>query len=206
LHERRGRIEGAQTTWRDAGRIIAGGDTGNTHINYLIARAATSTTDVLNTRRFGTNNDAPLGVQNQSSIGPCSSDFTFSFKVPIAGWTESQNAPILVGSVTSGASSALRIEGAAVAADGTVSGETSDWLNGNCTNANPRVCTMTSGMFSSAPICVATGTDSSSTPDIYPTIQLTTTSGFNIQTNNHLPGFANVSNQRPVNIICMGLK
>ena len=43
---------------------------------------------------------------------------------------------------------------AKIAADGTVSNEIGDWINGNCTNASPMVCTFNSGTWSStAPNC-----------------------------------------------------
>lgn len=44
-----------------------------------------------------------------------------------------------------------------VAASGTVvaGSETIDWINGDCTNADPRVCTFKSGIFTVAPNCVA---------------------------------------------------
>jgi len=139
-------------------------------------------------------------------MGATECNISYSINVPIQGWTENQRAPALVGSVTSGAGNALRIEYASVSDTGTVSSESSDWITGNCTNASPRVCTIPSGLFSSPPICFATGTDSSSTPDTYPTIQSVSTTSFSVMTNNHLPGFANVTNQRPFNVTCMGPK
>jgi hypothetical protein len=39
---------------------------------------------------------------------------------------------------------------------GVVDRENTDFINGNCTNANPRVCTFTSGRFTVAPNCVVT--------------------------------------------------
>jgi len=130
--------------------------------------------------------------------------FGITIDAPIEGWSTTQNAPTLVGSVTSGSGNAIRIEYASVSDTGTVSSESSDWITGNCTNASPRVCTMPSGLFSIPPICFATGTDSSSTPDTYPTIQSVSTTSFSVMTNNHLPGFSNVTNQRPFNVTCMG--
>ena len=198
------------TTWsgsvHDAGRIINAGDVTVTFSHYLMFRPATSVTDVLVTRRYGTNSDAPHGVQNITDIGPCANNFTFNFKVPIAGWFDSQRSPTLVGSVTSGAENALRFEAVSISDTGVISSESSDWINGNCTNANPRVCTINSGVFSIAPVCVATGTDPAAAPDTWPTIQAISTTSISIFTNSHLPGFANVSNQRPVNLMCMGAR
>lgn len=42
---------------------------------------------------------------------------------------------------------------------GTVDKEVSSWINGNCTNANPQVCTLETGKFSSAPSCVVSSTN-----------------------------------------------
>lgn len=42
---------------------------------------------------------------------------------------------------------------------GTVDKEVSSWINGSCTNANPQVCTLESGKFSSAPSCVVSSTN-----------------------------------------------
>lgn len=45
---------------------------------------------------------------------------------------------------------------AKVSSTGTVSDESADFINGNCTNANPRVCTFVSSFFTVSPNCVAT--------------------------------------------------
>lgn len=74
--------------------------------------------------------------------------------IDVVGWTTSGAAPQLVGSVTSNSNNALRIESAHIAPTGTVSGESSDWISGNCTNASPQVCTFVSGAFSAKPLCV----------------------------------------------------
>jgi hypothetical protein len=46
-----------------------------------------------------------------------------------------------------------------VAANGAVSGENLDVINGNCTNADPRVCTFNSPIFTVAPNCATDGTE-----------------------------------------------
>ena len=48
---------------------------------------------------------------------------------------------------------------ATIANDGSVSLESADWINGDCTNADPRVCTFNSGIFTAAPNCVTDGED-----------------------------------------------
>lgn len=48
---------------------------------------------------------------------------------------------------------------ASIAADGTVSGENTDWITGNCANGSTGhyTCTLNSGVFSVAPNCVVVG-------------------------------------------------
>ncbi len=48
---------------------------------------------------------------------------------------------------------------ATIANDGTVTNENSDWISGNCTNADPRVCTFVTSFFSAAPNCTTDGED-----------------------------------------------
>lgn len=48
-----------------------------------------------------------------------------------------------------------------VSSTGVVSGENFDWINGNCTNAIPMVCTFNTNIFSVAPICQVTTTKTS---------------------------------------------
>lgn len=43
--------------------------------------------------------------------------------------------------------------------NGVVSKENVDWISGNCTNADPKVCTFVSGIFSAAPNCVVQAYD-----------------------------------------------
>jgi hypothetical protein len=43
---------------------------------------------------------------------------------------------------------------AKVSSTGVVSDENLDWISGNCTNANPSVCTFNSGIFTATPNCV----------------------------------------------------
>lgn len=65
-------------------------------------------------------------------------------------------APALVGSVTSNATGALRIEGVKLSSTGVVTYETSDWISGNCSSSSPYACTINAGVFSATPVCVAT--------------------------------------------------
>lgn len=45
---------------------------------------------------------------------------------------------------------------------GVVSDENVNWINGNCTNANPNVCSFVSGIFTASPNCTATPVTNSS--------------------------------------------
>jgi hypothetical protein len=67
-------------------------------------------------------------------------------------------APVLVGSVTSGSSGALRLDSASVTAAGVVTElGGSDWINGNCSLATSKfTCNFQSGTFSAAPQCQVT--------------------------------------------------
>jgi hypothetical protein len=44
---------------------------------------------------------------------------------------------------------------AKISTTGVVTGENLDWINGNCTNANPTVCTFNTSLFTVAPNCAA---------------------------------------------------
>lgn len=87
------------------------------------------------------------------ALGNANVVYTAKGSFPCSNWVENQRAPTLIGSVTSNSVGALRTEYANLAAIGTVTNESSDWINGNCTNATPNVCTFVSGVFSSQPVC-----------------------------------------------------
>ena len=63
---------------------------------------------------------------------------------------------------------------AQVSSSGVVSSENLDWINGNCTNANPTVCTFNGSIFTVAPNCTATSSNTSAVLAI--TTPLTSTS------------------------------
>jgi hypothetical protein len=118
-------------------------------------------------------------------------------------------APNYVGYATNNGSSAIRIEGASLAAPSAgacavteVGG--SDWINGNCTSGATGVCTCTlnSGIFSSAPKCqisienLAAGNSRDE--------QITSTSTSTIVTFTATSGGTAVNND--VFIMCMGAR
>lgn len=120
--------------------------------------------------------------------------------VPITEWAETQNAPQLLGSVTSNATSAMRFEGANVGATGTVTEVGgSDWISGNCTNANPRVCTFSTA-YAATPVCTATYANAASAFTAVITAQGTSSvSVYTFQTD--APG---AGSAQPFNILCLG--
>lgn len=94
--------------------------------------------------------------------------------------------------VTTGAAND-RLERAAISSTGTVSSESSDWISGNCTNANPRVCTFVASTFAATPICVAVANDGTGGRVV--SISAQSSSSISISSD---------PSQYGVNIICMG--
>lgn len=83
-----------------------------------------------------------------------------NFKVPIAGWTENQNAPQLLGSVTSNATSALRTESVRAICSGSSSivDQTTPGAFSAISNVSGGACNITiaTGVFSARPWCQMT--------------------------------------------------
>lgn len=132
--------------------------------------------------------------------------YAFSFKAPISGWNNTQNAPILVGSVTSGSSNALRIEYAKVSAAGVVSGESSDWINGNASLSDTSLYDFTlNGVFSAVPTCWGHGTDTGGFA-AFLTINPTTSNLITVRTGNHLPSVSQQKVATEFNLTCIGTK
>lgn len=137
----------------------------------------------------------------QDSLAPISWNI-----FPVTG---NNPVPVLVGSVTSGSTGAIRVEGASLAAPSAGSCAVtevggSDWINGNCTSGATGVCTCTlnSGIFSSAPKCqisienLAAGNSRDE--------QITSTSTSTIVTFTATTGGTAVNND--VFIMCMGAR
>jgi len=74
------------------------------------------------------------------------------FKVPIVGLGSNTS----VGINCIGTANCENVFSATVGSTGTVSAENVDWINGNCTNANPLVCTFNTSLFSAVASCTAT--------------------------------------------------
>lgn len=120
--------------------------------------------------------------------------------IPIKGWTENQSAPQLIESVTSNASSAFRIEYATVSAAGVVSGETSDWINGNASISDTSLFALTfNTAFSSTPFCIPTNSGTPSSTSFSSSTDTVSTTAVSIRT---MAGGAKTANG--FFIICMG--
>lgn len=139
--------------------------------------------------------------------------FTVHVSIPIVGWSDTQNAPQLVGSVTSNATGALRIESAVITGAGvngscsttpcTITSKSSDWLSSVSRSATGQYSVnFNAGIFSTPPTCTHTPNNNSvSTALTILTAGIPTTS---------LEGIVTTANgvlvDAQFNIICMGAR
>jgi hypothetical protein len=137
--------------------------------------------------------------------------FFAEFSVPIVGWSYTMPAPLLVGSVTSNAVGALRIEYAQITplsgASCTVSNESSDWL-GATTPVAVGACTVAinASTFSSAPICQVTSANTNTAPQTFllgARINSVTTSSLSVY-HTAQTGSTTSANAETLNVLCMG--
>jgi hypothetical protein len=152
---------------------------------------------------------APLTKQTASSQFSNGIKLSFEARIPIEGWTENQKAPVLVGSVTSAATSALRVEFVAFG------GSTAD--NSSCTttpctiwrqsgavssvsrtSAGVYVVNWVSGTWSSIPTCTYTA---DATESRFGTSPLPTVSAQPLITRNSSFAFSDASNNY---LVCEG--
>lgn len=89
------------------------------------------------------------------------------------------------------------VSSAKIDSTGTVTDENVDFINGNCTNANPKVCTFNAGVYTSAPTCTLTTSQISGLQDVRISAQSATS--VSIQTNQSSDG---VATNIAFNIIC----
>lgn len=130
---------------------------GAAYSKYLTLLASAGDTTI----KFGSANDsdtqAPLTALNGNAFASSGQILTIDLNVPIQGWEENQNAPLIAGGVTSGYSGTVRIEAASISSTGVVTETTGDWISGNCTVAGGgnenKACVIITGIFSSAPVC-----------------------------------------------------
>lgn len=86
---------------------------------------------------------------------------------------------------------------AKVDGSGNVTEESLDWISGNCTNANPRVCTFNSGIFTGTPNCFAQADTLSGSPRST-TIQAQSSTSISVRT--YADGSVNFQDR--FNLIC----
>jgi hypothetical protein len=136
------------------------------------------------------------------SLSNAAVGLSVTVKVPIIGWSETQNAPVQVGGITNGGTSSLRIESARITAAGVVTEVNgADWINGNCSlSTSTFTCTLTSGYFTSAPVCTISTTND---PAVAGSLaQITTESTTQVIYKTAQPGVGLFA--FPVNITCIG--
>lgn len=155
---------------------------------------------------FSINSNNPLTKATGSALFTTGDSFSFTATIPIQGWSSNQRAPTLVGSVTSNANNAERIERAQIANNGTLSitSQSGSWITLNSTSPSNGGGTINfSSSFSVAPSCVCTvgpGTSGSNAELCYISAVSTTSMTWRVYT-----GAAAAQND-PVSIICMGAR
>jgi hypothetical protein len=149
---------------------------------------------------------AALTKANASTILSASARASFSARVKINGWTSTnQNAPVLVNSITSVAAGALRLESARVASDGTVSGESGDWISGNCVVSSTSIytCTLVSSLFVGSPNCVVTRENSGNSTSNPVEADISSASTSTVVVYTHAAESA-AARAAPFQLMCMG--
>lgn len=147
---------------------------------------------------------AGLTKQNGSALFLAGEVFSFFASVPIQGWSSSQRAPTLIGSVTSNSNGAERIERAQLtcSASSSITRQSGTWLS-TVGNLSSGVCsyTLTSGAYSDLPTCTISGNNnviiSTAEWKVFP---VTATTGSIVCTS----GNAACTGGAAVNLICMG--
>jgi hypothetical protein len=155
---------------------------------------------------FGYLGAAQAGLTKQTGLLEFGTSATYSFtaEVPIQGWSSNQRAPTLVGSVTSNANNAERIERAKLnlSAAGTVSitSQSGSWITSATAVSSIFTLTYPAATWSAAPSC--TFVCNASSNNVFPEFNTapTTTALSGICSN--VSGTATLSNA--IDIICMG--
>ena len=94
------------------------------------------------------------GVTNTSPYSIGSGDeIVVQVTVPVLGWGSTGTTFNIDCGITG---TCLNTFSAKVSSGGVVSDENVDWINGNCTNATPFVCTFNSSFFGTTPNCLVT--------------------------------------------------
>lgn len=176
----------------------------NTGANILYALAEPSVGYITFGRQTST--DSGLTKINGNVLMGSSANLSVIAIIPIQGWTANQRAPTLVGSVTSNASGAERIERARVTSicttsPCTIADQSGSWLTSITRSSIGVYVANFSSPFTAAPTCTVTNA-TNATAQISSAYSSTTTS-INISTATSNTGS---SADGAFNIICMGAR
>lgn len=124
--------------------------------------------------------DTTAIVNNVNAIWSNGEAVVFNAEIPIQGWTSGLDAAVQQIELTAETKNTLK---ALSAPNGAVSGDDFDFLNGNCTNTHPSVCTFNAGIFTEVPLCTVASNDNA----VFCSAERvdTTTSQFKITCYNH---------------------
>lgn len=196
-------IDSSALTTNDFSMWLGGANTTDGSTGYDGQVAYNSTTAVAPKARNTTGNTYAAITQAFPYTFAAGGSVTLNFWVPIVGWSGSQNAPLLIGSVTSGTSGMERVErvqvsSACASSPCTISSQSGSWITSvTRTGTGNYVANFGSNMFSSAPTCVcSTGFVSSITSCVVSSI---TTSSVGVATVNSTGAVDDT-----INLICMG--
>lgn len=116
---------------------------GNAYLGWSVQDTGNAGLTLLNAAAFGLGAGTIVNIEAKG--------------IPIQGWVSNQNAPLLVGSVTSNSAGAIKLESALVSVTGAVTEVgASDWISGNASlSTSVYTITLNSG-FSTLPVCQAT--------------------------------------------------
>lgn len=133
---------------QNAGMTTSGGvfifDSTRLYVKLYVAADSGSTSASLLTGNLWGSGSSPI------TFGATNLGFRVNASVPIANLS---NKTTVYSQQCNRDVDCESIFSAKVATDGTVSGETLDWLNGNCTNSTSMVCNFNPNIFTVAPNC-----------------------------------------------------
>lgn len=110
---------------------------------------------------FGNASVAPTANANGSATVGSGSTIQFTAEIPIQGWTSNQNAPLIIGGVTSSYQGTVKTEVANLNCDAAsaITSQLGSWVT-SIGNVSAGACAvnLVAGVFSSAPYCDVTST------------------------------------------------
>lgn len=152
---------------------------------------------------FAYNGNGGLAKSLGNAIFSDSTQISFFARIPIVGWRTNQNAPVLIGSVTSNSSGPERIERlTSETTSCSITRQSGAWIPTAGSHSSTSVCsyTIASGTFSATPTCSATGTGGGNR---VVDLSSVSTTGFTVRT---ILGNTNAESAVSFDIICMGPK